>query len=157
MNQPTNQAGASGPWLLIIGLLMGAGLLVFMAWDGLSHSKGGAKASEHVVELTEANWEREVLDSDIPVVVDFSAVWCPPCQAFAPTLEKIADRYQGKVKVGKLDVGDHGFDKAQKLAKEYGIRGIPQILIFKRGELRKQFEGGPSEATLAREIDRVLN
>jgi thioredoxin len=155
MNQPTDQAGASGPWLLIIGLLLGAGLLVFMTWDGLTHSNR-AKSSELVVAITEANWEKEVLDSDIPVVVDFSASWCGPCHAFAPTLDRIAERYQGKVKVGKLDVGDQSFNKAPNLKVQYNINGIPNIMIFKGGELRKQFAGGPSEAVLARAIDSVL-
>ncbi len=142
---------SAGPWLLIIGLLLGAGLLVFMTWDGLSHSKDHAKVSEHVVELTEANWEREVLDSDLPVVVDFSASWCGPCRDFAPTLDRIAERYQGKVKVGKID-----YDQAQNLAKQYGIQGIPHVMIFKRGELRKELSGRQTEAVLARAIESVL-
>jgi thioredoxin 1 len=157
MNQPTDQAGASGPWLLITGLLLGAGLLVFMTWDSLTHSsKDHARTSEHVVELTEANWEKEVLDSDLPVFVDFSAAWCPPCQAFAPTLDKLAERYKGKVKVGTLDVGDHSFNRAKKLAAQYDIKGIPNIMIFKRGELLFQSAGAPSEAELVRAIDAVL-
>jgi thioredoxin 1 len=156
MLQPTKRPGDAGPWLLIGGLLLGAGLLLFMTWDGIKNSNDGAKHSEHVVAITEETWEREVLDSNIPVVVDFTASWCGPCHAFAPTLDKIAERYRGKVKVCKLDVGDHSFNQAQKLAAQYGINGIPRIMIFKGGELRKQFEGGPSEAVLAGAIDKVL-
>jgi thioredoxin 1 len=157
MLQSTKRPGDAGPWLLIGGLILGAGLLVFMTWDGMNQSKDGARHSEHVVALSEANWEKNVLGTDLPVVVDFSASWCGPCRRFAPTLDKIAERYKGRVRVGTLDVGDHSFDKAQKLQAQYGFSGIPHILIFKRGELRQQIPGDQlSEAVLARAIDKVL-
>lgn len=152
MNHMTKRRGEAGPWLLIGGLILGAGLLVFMTWDGVKHSGNESRGGADVIDITEANWEKEVLDSDIPVVVDFSASWCGPCHAFAPTLDKIAERYKGKVKVGKVDV-----DKAQNLAAQYKVSGIPNIMIFKGGKMRKQFQGGPEEAVLARAIDNVLN
>src|SRR6266542_463665 len=99
MNEPTNSA--RGPWLLIIGMLLGGGLLVVMTWDSLSGKNQANKnptTSAHVVEFTIANWQKEVLDSDIPVFVDFTAKWCAPCQRFAPTVAKLAERYQGKIK-----------------------------------------------------------
>lgn len=152
MYQSTKRSGDAGPWLLIGGLLLGAGLLVFMTWDGINHSKDESRHSEFVIEITEANWQTEVLDSNVPVVVDFSASWCGPCRVFAPTLDKIAERYKGKVKVGKVDV-----DKAKNLANDYNITGIPHVIIFKGGELRKQIPGQQlSEAALTRAIDKIL-
>lgn len=158
MNQPTTQSANPGPWLLIIGLLLGAGLLIFMTYDGMSRTKGQGRHSEHVVAVTEASWEQEVLDSKVPVVVDFSAVWCGPCQMFAPTLDAVAERYRGKVKVCQVDVGNNSFDKVPHLRQQYEIEGIPLVLIFKGGELRKAFRrGGPTEHELSRAIDSVLN
>ena len=149
---------ASPPWLLIIGLLMGAGLLIFMGWESLfppfSKSKNGGSAA--VVEFTNANWQKEVLESNVPVMVDFTAKWCGPCKSFAPIVEKLADRYQGKIKVGKFDVGDHSFDKATKLASEFGIRGVPHVMIFKGGAVLAQYEGGRSENDLASVLERAL-
>jgi thioredoxin 1 len=158
MNEPTNPQRVSPPWLLIIGVCLGVGLLVLMAWDSLfpPFAKNKAVGSAHVVEFTNANWQQEVLDSNVPVLVDFTAKWCGPCQNFAPTVSKLAERYQGKVKVGKFDVGDHGFNKATKLASQYGIRGVPQVMIFKGGELFAQYEGGRSETQLAKDLDRAL-
>jgi thioredoxin 1 len=157
MTQPTQsqESGSFGPWLLIIGLLLGAGVLVLMTWDGLS-SRRPAGQGGMVVAVTEDSWQTDVLESDIPVVVDFSATWCGPCQEFAPILERIAERYQGKVKVASLDVGDHSFDKAQKLATQYKISGIPHIMIFKRGRIHQQFRGFTPERDLAAAIDGAL-
>src|SRR5581483_10611040 len=86
-------------------------------------------ASANVVELTAANWEQEVVKSDKPVLVDFWAVWCGPCRALAPTIDKLAEQYAGKVKVGKLNTDDH-----PDVAVRYGISAIPQVLLFKGGE-----------------------
>src|SRR2546423_5136152 len=86
-------------------------------------------ASANVVELTTANWETEVTQSDQPVLVDFWAPWCGPCRALAPTIDKLAEQYAGKVKVGKLNTDDN-----QELAVRYGISGIPQVLIFRGGD-----------------------
>jgi len=83
-------------------------------------------ASANVIELTAANWEKEVVQSDKPVLVDFWAVWCGPCRMLAPTIDKIADQFAGKVKVGKLNT-----DENQEIAVKYGISAIPQLLLFK--------------------------
>src|SRR5437667_353925 len=101
MTQPTTQASFSPPWFLILGVLAGVALIAFIVWDSPSTRKSG---SSHVVEITQANWQKEVVESDIPVLVDFSASWCPPCQKLAPTIDKLAERYKGKVKVGKVDM-----------------------------------------------------
>jgi thioredoxin 1 len=82
--------------------------------------------SANVVELTTDNWDKEVVQSDKPVLVDFWAVWCGPCRMLAPTIDKIADQFAGKIKVGKLNTDDHN-----AIAVKYGINAIPRVMIFK--------------------------
>ncbi|MAT40637.1 MAG: thioredoxin [Ectothiorhodospiraceae bacterium] len=82
------------------------------------------------IEITDANFEQEVLKSDVPVLIDFWAVWCGPCRMIAPIVEEIAGEYEGKAKVGKLDV-----DNNPNTAVKYGIRSIPSLLIFNGGEV----------------------
>ncbi|MDC3959935.1 thioredoxin [Polyangium jinanense] len=85
-------------------------------------------ASKNVHTFTEANFESEVLKSDVPVLVDFTATWCGPCKALAPIVDKLADEYQGKVKVGKLDI-----DENPKVTANYGVRSVPTVIVFKGG------------------------
>ena len=85
-------------------------------------------AGKNVHEFNDANFESEVLGSDVPVLVDFTATWCGPCKALAPIVEKVADEFQGKIKVGKLDIDDNG-----DLTKKSGVRSVPTVLIFKGG------------------------
>jgi thioredoxin 1 len=87
-------------------------------------------ASNDVVTLQDATFDAEVLKSDVPVLVDFWAVWCGPCKAIAPAVEDIALRYKGKLKVGKMDVDTH-----QQVPQNFGIRSIPTLLIFKDGKV----------------------
>ena len=109
-------------------------------------------ANANVMEFTSANWQTEVLQSDKPVVVDFWAPWCGPCRALAPMIDKIADQFAGKLKVGKLNTDDN-----QDMAIKYGISGIPQVLIFKNGDQpRERVVGLTSEKDLVKVINRVL-
>jgi thioredoxin 1 len=107
-------------------------------------------ASANVKEFTSANWQSEVENSAQPVLVDFWAPWCGPCRAIAPTIERIADQFAGKVKVGKLNT-----DEAQELAVNFRISGIPTILIFKGGKETTRL-GPSSEAEFVRALNSVL-
>jgi thioredoxin 1 len=109
-------------------------------------------ASASVVELTTANWEEEVTKSNVPVLVDFWAVWCGPCRALSPTIDKLADQFKGKVKVGKLNTDDH-----PDIAVRYGISAIPQVLLFKGGaEPVDKTVGVQTEATFVKMLNRAL-
>jgi thioredoxin 1 len=96
-----------------------------------------------VIELTDTNFETEVLKSTEPVLVDFTATWCGPCKALAPVVEKLAEEAGGKFKVGKLDI-----DEAPDVTKRYGVRGVPTVLVFKGGEKVDQHVGVTNRETL---------
>jgi thioredoxin 1 len=93
-------------------------------------------ASKNVVVFNQINFESEVLQSSVPVLVDFTATWCGPCKALAPIVDKLADDYQGKVRVGKLDI-----DESPEIAQRYGIRSVPTVLVFKGGQKAGQHVG----------------
>ena len=104
-------------------------------------------ASENVQEFTDGNFESVVLQSDVPVLVDFWAEWCMPCRILAPTIDEVADEYTGTVKVGKLDT-----DANREVAVKYGISAIPTVMIFKGGEVVKKFVGLTKKEELAAAI-----
>lgn len=109
-------------------------------------------AGNNVVEFTEANWQQEVVESDKPVLVDFWAPWCGPCRALAPTIDKLATQYQGKVKIGKLNTDDN-----PDVAAKYRISGIPALLLFKGSDQPvDRMVGLQPEAALVKAIDRAL-
>lgn len=109
-------------------------------------------ASEHTKEFTSDNWVKEVEQSDVPVVVDFWAPWCPPCRLLTPIIDRVATAFAGKVKIGKLNVED-----APDVATKFGIMNIPRILIFKGGDKpRKVIAKVVSEAELTKEINTVM-
>ncbi|MEM6551977.1 MAG: thioredoxin [Planctomycetota bacterium] len=104
-------------------------------------------ASEAVVEFTDANFQSEVLESDTPVVVDFWAEWCMPCRMLAPTIDELADDYAGKVKVGKVDT-----DANREVASQMSISAIPTVMVFKGGEMVKQFVGVTQKQEFVEEL-----
>lgn len=93
-------------------------------------------AGANVMTFTNGNFEAEVLKSDVPVLVDFTATWCGPCKALAPVVDKLADEYAGKVKVGKVDI-----DENSAIAQKYGIRSVPTVMVFKGGQKAAQHIG----------------
>ena len=98
--------------------------------------------AENLIEFTDDNFDTEVLKSDLPVLVDFWAEWCGPCKMIAPIVEEIAGDYAGKVKVGKVNV-----DFNNQVAMQYGIRGIPALLVFKGGSVANQIVGAVPKTT----------
>jgi thioredoxin 1 len=110
--------------------------------------ENNAMASKNVTEFNESNFEQEVLQSAQPVLVDFWAEWCGPCRMLAPTIQKIADAYEGKAKVGKVDT-----DANRELAMKYGISAIPTVIIFKNGQVAQKFVGLKSENDLKQALD----
>ncbi len=103
------------------------------------------------VTLTEQNFRKEVLESSKPVLVDFWASWCGPCQMIAPVIEQLATDFDGKVTVAKLDV-----DEEPRLASHFGIRAIPSILFFKNGKIVHQVVGAAPKGTLASKLEALL-
>ena len=108
-------------------------------------------ASLAVVEVNDASFEQEVLQSDQPVLVDFWAAWCGPCKALSPIVDEVASEYSGKLKVMKMDV-----DRNQATPMRYGIRGIPALLLFKGGKVADQIVGYVPKDTIERSLAKVV-
>ncbi len=105
----------------------------------------------HPIEITDATFDQEVVQSDTPVVVDFWAEWCGPCKMIAPIVEQLADEYDGKVKFAKLDV-----DANPQTAMNFGIRGIPALLIFNDGKPVDTVVGAVPKSVLKKRLDEAL-
>ena len=108
-------------------------------------------SSVNIVTLTADNFEKEVLQSAGPVLVDFWAEWCGPCKMLAPILDELAEEYTGKVKIGKVNI-----DEYQMLAAQYGIRSIPTLLLFNQGQVSEQLVGLRNKRELKTSFDRVV-
>tara|TARA_B100000700_G_scaffold143310_2_gene159299 strand:+ start:763 stop:1089 length:327 start_codon:yes stop_codon:yes gene_type:complete len=104
--------------------------------------------SDHIVEITTENFDDKVIHSSIPVLIDFWAEWCGPCKQLMPTIDKISQDLNGKVLVGKVNVDQHA-----SLASQYGVRGIPNLLIFDSGKVQEQLVGNVPE----KQIIDILN
>lgn len=104
-----------------------------------------------LLSITDDNFETEVLQSDMPVLIDFWAVWCGPCKIIKPVVEELAVEYDGKMKFGELDV-----DQNQQSAMKYGVRSIPTLLIFKNGEVADTIIGAQPKAQIEKKINEVL-
>ncbi|MDP9036454.1 MAG: thioredoxin [Myxococcota bacterium] len=100
-------------------------------------------AGVNVLEVNDLNFDSEVLKSTVPFLLDFSAVWCGPCKVLAPVVERLADEYQGKVRVGKLDIDD-----SPGVASKFGIRGVPTVVVFKDGKEAARHVGATNKETL---------
>jgi len=105
-------------------------------------------ASENITEFTDQNFEQEVLKSPQPVLVDFWAEWCQPCRMLAPTIEKLAKDYAGKIKVGKVDT-----DSNRDVSLKYGISAIPTVILFKNGDVLQKFVGLRGERDFKAALD----
>jgi thioredoxin 1 len=109
-------------------------------------------ASANVKEFTDANFDGEVIKSEVPVLVDFWAEWCMPCRMLTPTIDAVAEEFAGKVKVGKVDT-----DSNRNISIKYGISAIPTLILFKGGEVKKKFVGLTSKDDLTRAVNEVVS
>jgi thioredoxin 1 len=106
----------------------------------------------NISHFNEAGFENDVLKSEIPVLVDFWAEWCAPCRMLTPAVEAIATQYQGRVKVGKVNV-----DENMAVSQRYNVRGIPMLILFKGGQVKDQIVGNTSKEKIAQMLDQHLN
>ena len=107
--------------------------------------------AENVIEFSDQNFDLDVLKADTPVLVDFWAVWCGPCKAIAPVVEEIAIDYDGRIKVGKMDV-----DNNNQVAMKYGIRSIPTLMLFNNGEVVDQVIGNVGKDGIESMLNKAL-
>jgi thioredoxin 1 len=107
-------------------------------------------AAGNIITLTQENFDKEVLQSEQPILVDFWAEWCGPCKALTPVLEELSREYEGRIRIGKVNIDDF-----QHLAAQFNIHSIPTLLLFKKGEVVEQIVGLRSKRDLKASFDRV--
>jgi thioredoxin 1 len=107
-------------------------------------------SSPNIIVLSRENFPAEVLQSSTPVLVDFWAEWCGPCKMIAPILDELAEEYQGRVKIAKVNI-----DEQQELAAEYSVRAIPTLLLFSKGQVAEQIVGARGKRELKASFDRL--
>ena len=107
-------------------------------------------AAANIVTLTQENFQKEVLQSSQPILVDFWGEYCPPCKALSPILDELATELDGRVRIGKVKV-----DEQQELAAQYGIRAVPTLLLFRDGQIADQIVGLRSKRELKASVDKV--
>jgi thioredoxin 1 len=107
--------------------------------------------SDLVNEVSDASWEKDVMQSDRPVLVDFWAEWCGPCRALGPTVEAVAEKYSTTARVVKLNV-----DNNPAISQQYGIKGIPTLIVFKAGKEEERLVGATSKEAISRMIDKHI-
>lgn len=105
----------------------------------------------NVLEITDGNFDSEVTKSSVPVLLDFWAAWCAPCRMLTPTVEAIAKDYEGKARVGKLNV-----DENNEISAKYGIKGIPTLILFKNGVEQERVVGATTKDNIARMLDKYM-
>jgi thioredoxin 1 len=108
-------------------------------------------ASKNVVELTDQNFDQEIVQSKSAALVDFWAEWCMPCKMVAPTIDELADEYAGRLKVGKVDT-----DTSRQVSMKFGITAIPTLILFRNGQMAKKFVGPQPKRDLKAVIDQLL-
>lgn len=117
----------------------------------LTHGEIAHMASENVLEFTDINFDTEVLQSELPVLVDFWATWCGPCKQIAPSIEALAAEYQGKAKIGKFNIDDH-----IQVPQKYRVKSIPTLLLFKGGQQVGELVGAMPQSKIEAELKKHL-
>jgi thioredoxin 1 len=127
-------------------------LAAHRAYDSIrSQQEALTMAGGATLEFTDANFDAEVLRSNVPVLVDFWAEWCAPCRMLGPTIDQLAAEYQGRVKVGKVDT-----DSNRDSAIKYGILNIPTVLLFRNGKIERKFVGLANKAEFQNALNAIL-